>query len=325
MKAFRFFCYCLVVFPLVSIAQTRDTLRYDGMRSVSDGQLVAVTKFPGEMDVIFNTRFSPTERCVVEGVILGFSVVKFQPTGNDSLAVWVFEASAVPPLLVSVVKTYKVNLGDSGFPAGNVNSIDPLSSGARDEMYLQFNPPVVIAPRRDFIIGMKLLSKQSLKVGEGTWSGLTVATNAQMFDYERFRRYQISESLQSSSNLPVSLANRYSLFMRAVVTHDATLSDTTLVGVSKGEIPEQVSIHQPYPNPITSEATITFSLPTPQRIRLTLLNTLGTIVGMLSEDEYNAGTHAFSFTPASDLPRGLYFLQIENTTSRWLRPLLLIR
>src|SRR5512145_2447701 len=96
-------------------AQT-DTLQYDGLTEISRGRLIAVTRFPGELDVIFNTRFTPAEKCTLHTVLVGFSVVKFQAlTGKDTLVVYEFENGSVPPALVSLQKTYKVDLSDSGF------------------------------------------------------------------------------------------------------------------------------------------------------------------------------------------------------------------
>ena len=219
--------YAVTLFLLcclaVSAGAQTDTLQYDGLNNTYDGQLVAATRFPGELDVVFNVRFSPTEKCILNSVLVGFSVVKFHAlTGNDTLVVFVFENGTVPPSLTGL-GTYKVNLGDAGFPNPNIRFDLPLEAGARDVLAVKLNPPVIFSPRRDFIVGAKLISTQKYAVGQGLWNGFSVLVNPSQPEYERSRRYMISPREEENRNDLATQGAEAAIFMRALVGYNPDL------------------------------------------------------------------------------------------------------
>jgi hypothetical protein len=274
-----------------------DTLRYDNFASPADGQLFAATRFDGELDAIFTARFSPRDKCRLTGALIGFSVVKFQPaSGNDTLLVYVFEQSPVPPNLVCV-GTFMANLGEVGFPIGNINTEAPLSSGARDQLRVDFSPPLVMAPRREFLIGIALRSAQRLGISPiGRWNGFCVLINPFQQEYGRYGRYQILEDSRFNAIQSVTASSRSTLFLRAMVEYDSTLADTTLTPVAACAAPEEFILRQNYPNPFRDATSIEFMLEREQFVMLTLTDALGRVVAIPAAGVFAPGTHRIEFT-----------------------------
>ncbi len=320
MKTFWTFALLLTVALQVQTshvhAQT-DTLEYDEIKNLFDGKLVALSRFPGEVDVVYNARFTPAEKCTLHTVLIGFSVVKFQPlSGDDQLIVYVYENSPVPPNLVNLQKTYRVNLGGNGFPEPNINLSNPLASGARDVMSVRLDPPVIFSPKREFIIGVTLESKQKYAVGDGVWNGFSILTMPNSAEYERYRRYSIAQEAAYSTNNPATQGGFVSMFMKAVVTYDPNLPDPVdVVGVSSVPVPEAVRLHANYPNPFNPSTAIAFSLSSPRHARLSVHDGLGREVAVLVDAQMAAGRHEVDFNAMSgetELPGGVYFIRLQT-------------
>jgi hypothetical protein len=302
-----------------------DTLHYDGISNIYDGKLLAVTRFPGELDVLFNTRFSPAEKCTLTTVLIGFSVVKFQAlTGEDTLVVKVFENSAVPPNLVNVVKTYKVNLGDAGFPSPNIRFQDPLEAGARDVLAVRLNPPIIFSPKRDFIVGVKLEAKQKLAVGNGLWNGFTILINPGVTEYERYRRYYIGPNVADSRNNLATEAANVGLFMRAVVSYNPNLPNVDLTDAAGAPLPSALALQQNYPNPFNPSTVIDYTLPMRQHATLTVHDALGRTVATLADGLMDAGAHSARFD-ADGLPAGVYVVRLTVNGQMLTRSMLLLK
>lgn len=309
------------------LAAQQDTLRYDGIALPAEGQLFAFTTFPGELDVVYNVRFTPTERCILEGVELGFSVVKFEPeSGNDTLVVWVYENSAVPPVPVNVGKTFLFDLGNQGVPAGNIVVQNPLASGARELRFLPFNPPLVFAPKRDFLIGVKLRSKQRYAIDAGLWNGFALLVRRDIADFDRYRRLMITADPAGARNLPFAGQNNASMCLRAIVRYDAGLPDTKLTGTSL--VPEHavLSIGSTYPEPVHDVCTITFSAPTSSAVRLAVYDIFGREAARLAEGQAEGDVRYARFDAAgAGLVPGLYFLRLSSDAGVVTRPIIVSR
>ena len=311
----------------------KDTLAYDGLGNIFDGKLVAVTRFPGELDVVYNSRFSPTEKCVLESVLIGFSVVKFQPlSGNDTLVLFVYEDSPVPPSLVNLQKTYKFNLGAAGFPSPNINLDDPLKSGNRDVLAVTLDPPIPFSPKRDFIIGAKLQSIQKYAVGQGLWNGFSILTNPNIAEYDRYRRYMIAQDEEFNRNDVATEGGYVGIFMRAIVRYDPTMADPIdVVGTGTIPVPEALGLEQNYPNPFGSGAasgvlstTLSVSLPSSSHVSLSVHDALGREVAVLMDGVADAGHHTVRFD-AQGLPGGVYVAQLRCGGTTLTRKMLLLR
>lgn len=311
MKALCSAFLLVVLFTHAAVAQ-RDTLSYDGIGSLWDAQLVAVTTFPGELEVVLTTKFSPRERCRIDGVQLGASIVRFAPAAPpDTLVVWVYEAATVPPELPSLVRTYTYPIGTMGFPEGNYNVENPLGSPMRGVLTVPLSPPVVLAPARDVIIGVTLRSTQRYTVGEGRWRGLSMLVRPNSLEYRRYGRYMIAaESFRTTHDLLAGGLNA-AMYMRALVEYDAALPDTPVTGV--GDVPDAVlpaALLAPVaPHPVRSEAEFGFTLATAGRVRLEVRDLMGRVVAVPAEGLYEAGTHR-AHGDFRALPAGTYALRL---------------
>ncbi len=66
-----------------------------------------------------------------------------------------------------------------------------------------------------------------------------------------------------------------------------------------------------YPNPFNSTTTIRYGLPYPSNVSIQVYNPSGQRIGTLFEGYRQAGIHTTTL-PATNLPSGLYFVQLES-------------
>jgi len=84
---------------------------------------------------------------------------------------------------------------------------------------------------------------------------------------------------------------------------DSSVMDKT--GISK-----TFQVWPAYPNPFNPGTTISFSIPTRQKVRLTIFNTLGQEITKLVDDILPPGHHSVQWL-AENMPSGLYFYQFR--------------
>lgn len=316
----------LLVLCAATASAQLDTLEYDGLTNIFDAKLVALTRFPHEVDVAFDARFTPVEKCSLRTLLVGFSVVKFQPlSGNDSLVVWVMENGTVPPGLVGLQKTYRVNLGGNGFPNPNINIDDPLQSGDRDVLAVTLDPPVVFAPKRDFIIAVKIAGIQQYATGPATWNGFTIMTNPNVPEFDRYRRYSMTKDAAGMRNEIATQGGNVGMYIRAVVYYDRNLPDTVdVLGADAVPLPGALALEPNYPNPFNPATTLRYSLPATGHARLAVTDALGREVAVLADGVLNAGAHTARFDAAA-LPSGLYMARLVSGGATVTRGMLLAK
>lgn len=311
----RMLPFFLLFLPLALAQGQIDTISYDALRNIYDGELFLVAANPlAEAEVAYNTRFTPAERCTVKGVLVGFGFVRFDAFApDDSLVVTIYEAGTVPPALLNIVKTFRRSMGHEGVPIGNV---DPAgrTNLYRDLVYVPFDVPVVIAPKRDFLIGVRFVSRQSKQVspnGPAIWSGATLVVRRDAPEYERSRRYTIALDRTYDNNPPLSTAYRLAMFMRAVVQYDPGLPDTDPVGVAATPPVPEAAILSVAPQPFRAAADVAVSLERPSALRLTLYDALGRPAADLADGDFAAGSHSFRIDAAGlALRPGVYYLRL---------------
>lgn len=88
--------------------------------------------------------------------------------------------------------------------------------------------------------------------------------------------------------------------------------------------PENCTLKQNYPNPFNPSTTITFSIPSRGKVRLTVFNHLGREVAVLADGEYHAGTHSCQFSGA-ELPSGVYMYRLNWSDNSVTRRMVLLR
>ncbi len=304
-----------------------DTLKYDGMAGSNQGEVLAITQFPGEDDVIFNTRFSPTEKCSLLGVQVAFSLVKFQlSSGNDTLVVYVYENTSVPPRLMNLGKTYRVSLGSSGFPYPNINPNNPLNTIDRDTMSVFFDPPIIFSPKRDFLIGMKVVSKQSMAVGAGTWNGSTILMKAYMPEFQRYTRYTLRDGGATGLSQLSTMGASSALWMRAFVKYDAKLNPDIPTESEEPAAAVDLRLSQNYPNPFSSLTRLTYSVPSDGYVTLTIFDAMGREVARLVDGNTGAGVHGVDLNAARfALSPGIYTARLTSGNILRTKQLLLMK
>jgi hypothetical protein len=92
-------------------------------------------------------------------------------------------------------------------------------------------------------------------------------------------------------------------------------SSQILLSIDKdiSAVPTTYTLSQNHPNPFNPTTKITFTLPMPEQVSLTVYNTLGQKVATLLDTKMNAGFHDVTFdasTLPSDLPYRVAFTSI---------------
>jgi alpha-amylase len=79
----------------------------------------------------------------------------------------------------------------------------------------------------------------------------------------------------------------------------------------RGEMPEQLTLAQNFPNPFNPSTNIEFALPSAGNVKLTVINALGQTVATLINGPMSAGWHTHQFD-ASNLASGVYLYRLEH-------------
>ena len=90
------------------------------------------------------------------------------------------------------------------------------------------------------------------------------------------------------------------------------------------ELPETPTLSANYPNPFNPETTISFQLPSNQRVRLAVYNALGQQVQVLVDGWMEPGRHTVRFR-ANGLPSGTYFTRLETDADALIRSMVLMK
>ena len=87
----------------------------------------------------------------------------------------------------------------------------------------------------------------------------------------------------------------------------------------------EFSLKQNYPNPFNSGTTISFTLPEPTFVSITIYNLLGQIISKpLENSPYRQGSHNFEIVE-TDLESGIYFFQIQAGTYQSTKKMMLLK
>lgn len=90
------------------------------------------------------------------------------------------------------------------------------------------------------------------------------------------------------------------------------------------ETPGGLTVHKNYPNPFADETTITFSIGQPGNVRITIWNTAGKMVMVLSDQFYEAQTHSETWNAVKYAP-GVYFCRVMHEEKIVVQKMILIR
>ena len=80
------------------------------------------------------------------------------------------------------------------------------------------------------------------------------------------------------------------------------------------DVPSDFVLHENYPNPFNPSTNISFELPQTSPVQIKIYDTMGRLVGTVTDATYEAGKHAVTFD-ASQLSSGLYIYQLITPES----------
>jgi len=89
-------------------------------------------------------------------------------------------------------------------------------------------------------------------------------------------------------------------------------------------LPDQFTLHQNYPNPFNPETRIMYSIPWPEKVTLTVYNTIGQRIATLIDKVQEAGLYEAVFN-ASHLPSGVYIYRLQAGNHTESKQMVLLR
>lgn len=98
----------------------------------------------------------------------------------------------------------------------------------------------------------------------------------------------------------------------------------TDVPEENSNLPLGFELNQNYPNPFNPSTTISFSLPSSEKVKLQIFNTLGQEVAVLVDKEISAGRYNYTFD-ASGLTSGIYFYTLSAGNNSITKKMILIK
>ncbi|MEX0823068.1 MAG: T9SS type A sorting domain-containing protein [Balneolaceae bacterium] len=131
-------------------------------------------------------------------------------------------------------------------------------------------------------------------------------------------------------NLPEGIGNRESPLVLFQPDHGNRFEieikpfESPLEQETEQEKPNSVELRPNYPNPFNPSTNITFYLPEERQVRLGVYNVVGQQVANLVDEPLSAGEHTLTWN-ASELPSGIYIVQLETGNRILTRKITLIK
>lgn len=90
------------------------------------------------------------------------------------------------------------------------------------------------------------------------------------------------------------------------------------------DTPRELELHQNFPNPFNPVTTISFYLPEPKEVKLSVFNIVGQPIAVIAEGTLSAGEKTFEWD-ARDRPSGMYIYQLEVGNKVMTRKMTLVK
>ena len=135
-----------------------------------------------------------------------------------------------------------------------------------------------------------------------------------------------SSEWEGSETIIFYARDPYGLTGNSITTF--TVSTSTDVQTDNESLPTKFALYPNFPNPFNPETTISFDMPEPSQVRITIYNHLGQKVRTLLDETRTAGRYKMNWNGTDDFGRkvssGVYFYQFETEKYKATRKMILI-
>ncbi len=108
-----------------------------------------------------------------------------------------------------------------------------------------------------------------------------------------------------------------------------SIGPVTAVALTAGQLPQEFALLQNYPNPFNQSTTLTWQLPGPANVRVSLYSIRGEEVALLYSGRQQAGVYRLAWggddAAGRPLASGVYFVRIAAGTHRQVIKLTVVR
>jgi len=108
----------------------------------------------------------------------------------------------------------------------------------------------------------------------------------------------------------------YAITQDTVSDYSNEFEANVVVNISKSKtnLPSKFRLYQNYPNPFNPSTKINFDLPKKSKVKITIFNTIGQLITVLTNQNMSAGHHNLEFN-AKNYPSGIYYCSIQIKSS----------
>ncbi len=195
--------------------------------------------------------------------------------------------------------------------------------GNRKLLLLNYQNFALVGYEMASIVPVEFTSFSGVANGSDVILNWGTATEKNNMGFEVLRRNESGEFVQigfirgngtstapkSYSYIDKNVAPGKHAYRLRQIDFDGTTATTAIVEVDI-TAPAQFNLSQNFPNPFNPATTINFSLAVDSKVSVKVFNSLGEEVSILTEGNFQAGTHNLSFN-ASNLTSGVYVYTIE--------------
>ena len=94
-------------------------------------------------------------------------------------------------------------------------------------------------------------------------------------------------------------------------------------------LPTEFALYQPFPNPFNPVTTITFDIPTTEKVYLKVFNVNGGLVRTLNNSKLSPGKYMYEWDGKNENGKastsGVYFIQLDSKSFRNIKKVLLVK
>jgi len=127
-----------------------------------------------------------------------------------------------------------------------------------------------------------------------------------------------------SGNYGLKMLFYHSLGDPIIMTSRARLDASVDVRPDAETRPEKFSLAQNYPNPFNNSTTISFTVPEPANVKITLINGNGQVVKSVFNEQLAQGSYKIALK-CDELPSGIYYYMLEANKFKAVKKLILLK